>query len=226
MPIPASRSTSEGPCCSRSTATSTGASRASARASPSARTTTSTISSGADAAGTVPVQLAARLRRSHLLFLGYARRRLEPARLPAPRLGRRPPRLPLVGGAARAEPVARRALAASAGSRCTTSRSTTYAEELARLTAALERRTRRERCPPSPFKGLAYFGDSELDGLLLLRPRARDGARRREPDGVPADRALRAERRRQELAAACGRRAAAARARPGGWTRGGSAPRS
>ena len=61
-----------GACSSRSTATSTAAARASARASPSARTTTSTTSSAGDAAGTVPVQLAARLRRSHLLFLGYA----------------------------------------------------------------------------------------------------------------------------------------------------------
>ena len=37
----------------------------------------------------VPVALAARLRRSHFLFLGYAAARLEPARLPAPALGRR-----------------------------------------------------------------------------------------------------------------------------------------
>ena len=41
-----------------------------AQASPSARTTTSTTSRAA-AAATVPVTLAARLRRSHLLFLGY-----------------------------------------------------------------------------------------------------------------------------------------------------------
>ena len=45
---------------------------ASGRASPSVKTTTSTTSSAATRPGSVPVQLAARLRRSHLLFLGYA----------------------------------------------------------------------------------------------------------------------------------------------------------
>ena len=42
------------------------------RASPSAKTITSTTSPASRPRRTVPVQLAARLRRSHLLFLGYA----------------------------------------------------------------------------------------------------------------------------------------------------------
>ena len=91
---------------------------------------------GGDAAGAVPVQLAARLRRSHLLFLGYAvddwslrvflRRVWGDDRLAYRSWAVQPA----------AEP-SRASSGASAAWRSTTSRSTTYAEELARLTAAL-----------------------------------------------------------------------------------------
>ena len=220
---PASRSTS-GASCSRSTATSTGAARASGRASPSAKTTTSTTWSAPTRPGSVPVQLAARLRRSHLLFLGYAvddwslrvflRRVWGGDRLAYRSWAVQPA----------AEHVASE-LWRERGAEVYDVSLDGYAEELTRLTASLARR-RRVNLPPSPFKGLAYFGDSEHDSALLLRPRARVGARRGEPDGVPADGALRAERRRQELAPARRRRAAAAHARPGGRRRRATGPRS
>ena len=44
------------------------------RASSSPRTTTSTTSRSGDVGGAIPVALAAKLRRSHFLFLGYGMR--------------------------------------------------------------------------------------------------------------------------------------------------------
>ena len=69
-PTPASRSRSAA-CCSRSTARSTTA-RPRARELRRQRGRPHRLPRRREAAGTVPVQLAARLRRSHLLFLGYA----------------------------------------------------------------------------------------------------------------------------------------------------------
>ncbi len=116
-----------------------------------------------DSAGTVPVQLAARLRRSHLLFLGYdvddwslrvfLRRVWGSDRL-----------------AYRSWAVQRSAdhvageLWRERGAEVYDVSLDTYAGELARLTSALAgRRGADMNLPPSPFKGLAYFGDSEHD---------------------------------------------------------------
>ena len=164
----------------------------------------------------MPVQLAARLRRSHLLFLGYAvddwSLRVFLRRV----WGQRPARVPLVGGAAVRGGGRRASSGTSAASRCTTSRSRRTPEQLARLTAALAAWTRRDELglpPDGPYKGLARFGDSELDGQFFF-------GREREIELVAANlmasrltRALRPERRREELAAARRRRAAAAGAR-------------
>ena len=54
--------------------------------------------------------------------------------------------------------------------------------------------------PASPYKGLAAVRGLRARRAALLRPRARARDRRREPARVAPDRALRAERRRQELA--------------------------
>ena len=167
-----------------------------------------------DAAGAVPVQLAARLRRSHLLFLGYAvddwslrvflRRVWGGDRLAYRSWAVQPT----------AEHVASE-LWRERGAEVYDVSLATYAEELARVTS---RAGAGERgvIPRSPFKGLASFGDAERRPPLLLRPRARVGGRRREPDGVAADGPLRPERRRQELAPARGRGSAAALACAGG----------
>ena len=65
----------------------------------------------------------------------------------------------------------------------------------------------------SPFRGLAPFGESELDALLFFGRERETEIVDREPDRVAADGALRPERRREELAPPRGRRAARARAR-------------
>ena len=54
--------------------------------------------------------------------------------------------------------------------------------------------------PESPYKGLAAFEDSELDALLFFGRERGDRGRGGERPRKPADRPLRAERRRQELA--------------------------
>ena len=71
-------------------------------------------------AGVLPVTLAAKLRRSHFLFLGYGADGLEPARLPPPRLARRAGELPLVGGAARPGRARAASSGACAASTCST----------------------------------------------------------------------------------------------------------
>ena len=203
----------------RSTATSTRSRRASSRASPSARTTTSTTSPRRRCRRRPSrCTLAARLRRSHLLFLGYARRRLEPAGLPPPRLGPRAARIPLVGRAVVGRVRSRASSGVSAASTPTTSGSTDYSEQLARVHrrargAGRRRMSNGAPLPDGPYKGLARFDDSELDERFFFGRERETGDRRGEPDRLAADRPLRAERGRQELAAAGRRRPPAARAR-------------
>ena len=98
------------------------------RASSSPRTTTSTISRRRDVAAAIPVALAAKLRRSHFLFLGYAMRDWN-LRVVLERLwGDEPLELPLVGGAA--ERAAARAASSGVGatSMCSSCRSTQYVD--------------------------------------------------------------------------------------------------
>ena len=121
---------------------------------------------GADAAGSVPVQLAARLRRSHLLFLGYAvddwslrvflRRVWGGDRLAY--------RSWAVQSAV--EHVATE-LWRERGAEVYDVSLDGYARELTRLTAICRPR-RRVNLPRSPFKGLAYFGESESDSLFFF----------------------------------------------------------
>ena len=78
-----------------------------ARASSSPRTTTSTTSRKPTSASAIPVALAAKLRRSHFLFLGYGMREWSLRLVLEPDVGRRAARVPLVGGAAEARPLER-----------------------------------------------------------------------------------------------------------------------
>ena len=121
---------------------------------------------GGDAAGSVPVQLAARLRRSHLLFLGYAvddwslrvflRRVWGGDRLVYRSWAVQPA----------VEHVATE-LWRERGAEVYDVSLDGYARELTRLTAFAPGR-RRVNLPPSPFKGLSYFGDSETDWLFFF----------------------------------------------------------
>ena len=61
-----------GACCSRSTGMSTTGRRRELESFAVSEDDHIDYLAGVEAAGTVPVQIAARLRRSHLLFLGYA----------------------------------------------------------------------------------------------------------------------------------------------------------
>ena len=119
---------------------------------------------------------------------------LEPARVPAPRLGaRRSATAP--GPSSRSRTRSSASSGASAGSTSSTCRSTSTSQRLAAPARGRGPADERRR-PLSPYKGLAPFEDSELDVRVLLRPRARARADRGEPDGVAPDRPLRRERRR------------------------------
>ena len=132
----------------------------------------------AEIAAVVPVALAARLRRSHFLFLGYTLADWN-LRVFLHRLwGDQPAQLPLVGGAAGAE-------ARSSGSSGAGATSTCFELPLERVRrdprqhATASKPTARcvsvVRSPPSPYKGLAPFEDSELDALLFFgRERERE----------------------------------------------------
>ena len=116
------------------------------------------------------MQLAARLRRSHLLFLGYAvddwSLRVFLRRVWGhDRLAYRSWAV-----AARRRGTSRASSGASAASRCTTSRSSEYAEELARVTGCARGLDAAVSAARSavPYKGLARFGDSELDARLFF----------------------------------------------------------
>ena len=166
-----------------------------------------------EVASAVPVALAAKLRRSHFLFLGYTmadwnlrvllhrlwgdqplsyRSWAVQPEAEAARAGvLAPPRRRRARAAARA--LRRGALARYAGS-----------------TLAEARRERRVGSPSSPYKGLAPFEDSDLDALLFF-------GRERESEVIAANlMASRltvlygAERRRQDVGPPRGRRASAA----------------
>ncbi len=160
--------------------------------------------------GVLPVTLAARLRRSHFLFLGYRLvdwsfrvflHRLWPDEQPAYRSwavadGRRCARAGLLAPAcdrARrplARPGGRAASDAGAG-RASSGGGLMSAPASNGLALA------------SPYKGLATFDDSDLDALALLRAGLGDGSGGGERDRVAPHGAVRPERSRQELAASC-----------------------
>ena len=120
---------------------------------------------GVEAAGTVPVQIAARLRRSHLLFLGYAvddwslrvflRRVWGHDRLAYRSWAVQPS----------AEALARE-LWRERGVEAYDAALEGYSEQLARVTGGARSAGRgrmSDRIPDRPYKGLARFDDSELD---------------------------------------------------------------
>ena len=145
----------------------------------------------AEPAGRCRSQLAARLRRSHLLFLGYAvddwSLRVFLRRVwGGDRLAYRSWAVQPAADARR-----RASSGASAGPRCTRSRSTTYVGGA--LAADLGARGWTQRDAASvTVQGARVLRRLRARPALLLRPRARIGARRREPDGVAAHGALRA----------------------------------
>ena len=163
---------------SRSTAGRRDARSGARRASSSARTTTSTTSRSADSRRSFRSALAARLRRSHFLFLGYALddwslrvflRRLWGERAVGYRSW--------AVGRARAHRSS--GVLAAAGVDLYECRSrTTSTEPPAASRVATPRRddgVGRRRRRPSPYKGLAPFEDSELDALLFFgRERERE----------------------------------------------------
>ena len=171
-----------------------------------------------DVSASVPVGLAAKLRRSHFLFLGYTMADWN-LRVVLNRLwGDHPLSYRSWAVQPEAKPLER-----EFWRRLDVDVLELPLEEYVEALGRYRRRgCRRELvsvvagAPASPYKGLAPFGDSELDALLFFgRERERD--RRREPAGLAADRALRRERRRQELAPPRRRRAVA----PAGPRRGG-----
>ena len=124
--------------------------------------------------------------------------RLEPSPDPQSHLGRPPGRVSLVGSPARAE-------RARAGVLATVRRRP--------LSTSIRRRTSscssvdwrlREQRAGLAVQGLNAFEDYRARRAPLLRARARDGDRRRQPHRLSAHRAVRAERRREVVAAACG----------------------
>ena len=126
---------------------------------------------GADAAGTVPVTLAARLRRSHLLFLGYAVHDWS-LRVFLRRVWAND-RLAYRSWAVSRRPRPSRASSgASAGSRCTSRHwtSTRRRSSVARASwSSPERHERRAAAAAaSPYKGLAPFDDSDRDARFFF----------------------------------------------------------
>ena len=132
--------------------------------------------------------------------------RLEPPRRPEPALGRPRAQLPLVGGAAGGGGRSSASSGAGATSTCSSCRSRRTRRRSAAHVGVAE--AERVNTPGSPYKGLAAVRGLGARRAALLRARARARPRDREPAREPADAALRAERRREELAAQRGRRAA------------------
>ena len=110
----------------------------------------------------VPVALAARLRRSHFLFLGYEMADWNLRLDPQPHLGRAAGRVSLVGGAALAEPARAGVLAA-----VRRDRRRRRPGELRRAAGAAAGDSM-STTPTSPYKGLNAFEDTELDALLFF----------------------------------------------------------
>ena len=165
-----------------------------------------------DLATVVPVGLAAKLRRSHFLFLGYA--------MPTGTCASSSTGSGARSGSATARGRSSRARSrssASSGARRGVDVLDLALDEYVELPRALRRRrlvarSPRRAAPPSPYKGLAPFDDSELDALLFFGREREQRDRHGEPGRRAADAALRRERRRQELAPARRGRAPAARA--------------
>ena len=157
----------------------------------------------------MPVALAARLRRSHFLFLGYEMADWN-LRLILNRIwGERP-----VGYRSWAVQRAPSPLAQAFWRRFDVAALDVDPQSYVEL---LERRleARVTGCAESPYKGLNAFEDSELDALLFFGRERETRDRGREPHRVAPDRPLRAERRREVVAPAGGSRALAARAARG-----------
>ena len=164
------------------------------RASRSPRTTSSIT---ATSQARLPVALAARLRRTHLLLLGYTlsdwtlRRRARAA------LGRGAARVRALGLCMRAPSRSSTSSGADA-----TSRSSTWRR---RRTWRSSRPSRSggsdERAAGRPVQGPRRVRRLRARRAALLRPRARAGGDRRECPGEQADCSLRSERRREELTA-------------------------
>ena len=166
-----------------------------------------------------PVALAAKLRRSHFLFLGYGMRDWNLRVVLQPALGRPAGQLPLVGGpadgaAARASVLAR-ARRRRAGADLEDVRRAAARTRVARGVVMSVVAARRS----DPVQGSRIVRGHGARCAALLRPRARHPDDCGEPDRLALHRALRGERRRQELGAQCGRRARHARARAGGARR-------
>ena len=162
-----------------------------------------------DIAGRLPVALAARLRRTHLLLLGYTLSDWT-LRVVLERLWGE-------------EPLAYRSWSVHAGPQplerefwrrrnveVVDMAPAAYVAELERVVA---RERRDDRCCPRARTRVLPRSATRARRAAVLRARAGARGDRREPAREPADHPLRAERGRQELAAACRRRAAAARAR-------------
>ena len=126
----------------------------------------------ADVTAAVPVALAATLRRSHFLFLGYTVRDLDPPPRPRTNLGRGGNRLPLVGRAP--EPRPRRAGAVAPPRRRAGRDAARPVHARARRGARCRRQGHRVTTATSPatliapFRGLSPFGDSELDAMFFF----------------------------------------------------------
>jgi hypothetical protein len=160
-----------------------------------------------DISGLVPMTLAAKLKTSHILFLGYT------ASGRSGSAGTSPGRF----SAARSRSSRRSGSGAASTSSTSDSRSTSPSSTVrpARLTPA---RPPRDRSRVRRY-ALALQGSELLRGArrtFLLRARARDVDHRREPRRFAADAALRRERGRKELAPARRRRPEPTRARPPG----------
>ncbi len=183
----------------------------SGRASSSPRTTTSTTSRRRTSAARFRSRLAAKLRRSHFLFLGYGMADWN-LRVVLERIwGDERAQLPLVGRAGRAR-------SRSSGEfwrRRDVDLLEVALDEYIGAARAGPRRRWRCRYECDCAAGLAVQGARAVRGLrarraVLLRPRARRRDRRREHARVEADGSVRPERCRQELdAAGAGRRAKA-----------------
>ena len=118
-----------------------------------------------DVAAAVPVALAARLRRSHFLFLGLRDGRLEPEAGHAPGLGRPSRRLSIVGAVDPEPTPLERAFWRRFGV-------DVLAVEPDECVGRLERRLEApadERSRPRTVGLAPFVEDSEVDALLLLR---------------------------------------------------------
>ena len=139
-------------------------------------------------AAAVPVSLAARLRRSHFLFLGYTMADWNLASILHRLWGDQP--FSYRSWALQPEP---KALEREFWHRRDVDVVELPLEEYVEIlgsyagcpTGRRERMSVAAGSPPTPFKGLAPFEDTELDATALLRPRARARDDRGEPARRP-----------------------------------------